>query len=208
MVVVVGGSPVSVGLAGYKTGQGKPMRVLAASVKDEDQRRESVTRHDFPVLVYSALRYSLTLYSVYSHKCPTPANHMGFPQQSNCHESPDTYNYIKSIDGATASHRTVTSHAAWCAVPGPEGRPRWICAMRSVPYPRPPSRVPRPASHVPPQPLPHARVALAHPLGRCGGEPLGPWLLRERVPHVGILDRLELGASCGRACGGGSVRHK
>ena len=42
VVVVGGGSPVSVGLAGYKTGQGKPMRVLgAASVKDEDQRRES-----------------------------------------------------------------------------------------------------------------------------------------------------------------------
>ena len=35
------GGFLSVGLAGYKTGQGKPMRVLAASVKDEDQRRES-----------------------------------------------------------------------------------------------------------------------------------------------------------------------
>jgi hypothetical protein len=199
---------VSVGLAGYKTGQGKPMRVLAASVKDEDQRRESHETRLSSISIFCLELFTHTVYSEYFYKFPTPANHMGFPQQSNCHESPDTYNYIKSIDGATASHRTVTSHAAWCAVPGPEGRPRWICAMRSVPYPRPPSRVPRPASHVPPQPLPHARVALAHPLGRCGGEPLGPGLLRERVPHVGVLDRLELGASCGRACGGRSVRHK
>ena len=144
----MGGSPVSVGLAGYKTGQGKPMRVLAASVKDEDQRRESHETRLSSISIFCLELFTHTVYSEYFYKFPTtPANHMGFPQQSNCHESPDTYNYIKSIDGA--SHRTVTSHAAWCAVPGPEGRPRWICAMRSVPYPRPPSRVPRPASHVP-----------------------------------------------------------
>ena len=82
------------------------------------------------------------------------------------------------------------------------------CARCPTPVRPPASRALRPTSHVPPQPLPHARVALAHPLGRCGGEPLGPGLLRERVPHVGVLDRLELGASCGRACGGRSVRHK
>ena len=71
----------------------------------------------------------------------------------------------------------------WVCRPGPEvGPPSTVDAR--PPYTGHPPILPAspasrpPATRLPRQPSPHARVTLADPLGGCGGEPLGPGLLR------------------------------